>query len=96
MGVAESLDSLDAKVLVLAGGAADGPATLSGASAALAGVMNILQGADVRATTVQLKAVTAARTAAADAMLKWTAVKTVDVPAVNVKLVAAGLPRLTL
>ena len=95
-GVAESLDSLDAKVLALAGGAAAGPATLSGASAALAGVMNILQGADVRATTVQLKAITAARTAASSAMLKWTAIKTVDVPAVNVKLVAAGLPPLTL
>ena len=95
-GVAESLDSLDAKVLALAGGAAAGPATLSGASAALAGVMNILQGADVRPTTVQLKAITAARNAAASAMLKWTAIKTVDLPALNVKLVATGLPPLTL
>jgi hypothetical protein len=95
-GVAESLDSLDAKVLALAGGAAGGPATLSGASASLAGVMNILQGADVRPTTVQLKAITAARNAAASAMLKWTAIKTIDLPALNVKLVAAGLPRLTL
>ena len=75
---------------------AGGPATLSGASAALAGVMNILQGADVRPTTVQLKAIAAARTAAASAMAKWTAIKTVDLPALNVKLVAAGLSPLTL
>ena len=78
-----------------AGGAAAGPDTLSGASAALAGVMNILQGADVRPTTVQLKAITAARTAAASAMVKWTAIKTVDLPALNGSCVAAGLPPLT-
>ena len=63
--------------------------------AALTGVMNILQGADVRPTTVQLKAITAARDGAAGALLKWTAIKTADLPALNVKLAAAGLPPLT-
>ncbi len=53
--------------------------------------MNILQGADVRPTTVQLKAITAARTAADGAMAKWTAIKAVDLPALNAKLATAGL-----
>jgi hypothetical protein len=35
--------------------------TLASAGAALSGVMNILQGADVRPTTVQLSAIAAAR-----------------------------------
>ncbi|HEX3645787.1 MAG TPA: hypothetical protein VHT95_09275, partial [Vicinamibacterales bacterium] len=90
-GVAESLDSLDTKVLALAGGASAGAETLAGASASLAGVMNILQGADVRPTTVQLKAITTARTAGAFAMMKWAAIRTLDLPAVNTKLAAAGL-----
>ena len=90
-GVAESLDLLDKKVLAVAGRAPAGPETLAGASASLAGVMNILQGADVRPTTVQLKAITTARTAAASAMMKWAAIRTIDLPAVNAKLAAAGL-----
>jgi hypothetical protein len=53
--------------------------------------MNILQAADVRPTTVQLKAITTARTAADGAMAKWAAIKTVDLPALNAKLAAARL-----
>jgi photosystem II stability/assembly factor-like uncharacterized protein len=69
--------------------------TLVGESGALAGVMNILQGADVRPTAVQLKAITAARATAAASSATWTAIKTVDLPALNTKLTAAGLPALT-
>jgi len=53
--------------------------------------MNSLQSADVQPTAIQLKALTDALTAYRAAMGKWTAAKTVDVPAVNVKLKAAQL-----
>ena len=69
--------------------------TLSGASTLLAGIMNLLQGADVRPTTVQLNAIASARTTAARAMGRWTAIKTVDVPVLNAKLKAAGLSAIT-
>jgi hypothetical protein len=71
------------------------PDSLSGASASLAGVMNLLQGADVRPTAVQLEAIAGARTAASQAMARWTAVKTVDLLALNTQLKAAGLPAIT-
>ena len=52
------------------GGGACGSAagSLSAASAVLAGVMNLLQGADVHPTTVQLNAIASARTTAATTM----------------------------
>jgi hypothetical protein len=74
------------------GDLAAAPDSLAAASAALAGVMNLLQGADVRPTTVQLDAIANARATASTAMTKWTAIKTVDLPALNAKLKAAGLP----
>jgi photosystem II stability/assembly factor-like uncharacterized protein len=78
------------------GGAPAAPAgSLSAASAALAGVMNLLQGADVRPTAVQLAAMTSARTTAAETMARWTAIKSVDLAALNATLKAAGLPALT-
>ena len=89
--VADALAAFDKKVQTLAGTAQAGPDTLTGAGAGLAGVMNILQGADVRPTTVQLKAITTARTAADEAMAKWAAIKAVDLPALNAKLAAARL-----
>src|SRR5262249_49942186 len=67
------------------GGAAAQPGSLAGASASLAGVMNLLQGADVRPTTVQLKAIAAARASASATVAKWTSIKTVDLPATNAK-----------
>jgi photosystem II stability/assembly factor-like uncharacterized protein len=70
------------------------PDSLSGASAALAAVMNSLQGADVRPTTVQLNAIAAARATAAKAMARWTALRTVHLPALNAQLAAAGLPKI--
>jgi photosystem II stability/assembly factor-like uncharacterized protein len=68
------------------------PNSLTGASVALAAVMNLLQGADVHPTTVQLNAMAGARAAAAKAMARWAALKTVDLPALNAQLAAAGLP----
>jgi hypothetical protein len=90
--VADALASLDKKIQALAGDAPAAPDTLAGASAGLAGVMNILQGADVRPTAVQLKAIATARSAASTATTKWAAIKVLDLPAVNAKLAAAGLP----
>jgi len=82
--VADALTSLDKRL-----------ETLTAESGALAGVMNILQGADVRPTTVQLKAISAARATAAASTATWTAIKAVDLPALNTKLTAAGLSPLT-
>jgi hypothetical protein len=65
--------------------------TLAGASTALSGVMSSLTGADVQPTTNQLNAMAAARKTAADAMSRWTAIKTVELPALNLKLKTAGL-----
>ena len=52
--------------------------------------MNSLQGADVRPTTVQVNAIARARRRRTR-MARWTAVKTVDLPALNAQLKAAGL-----
>jgi len=75
------------------GGAGDAPAveTLSGASTALGGVMNLLHGADVRPTTVQLNAIAAARAHGAQVMARWTALSTTELAALNRTLTAAGL-----
>ena len=78
------------------GGAAAAPDRSAASSAALAGVMNLLQGADVRPTAVQLKAIATARTTAATTMAKWTAIKAVDMVSTNTALKAAGLAVLTL
>jgi hypothetical protein len=67
---------------------------LAAVATRLAGVMNLLQGADVAPTTLQLKTIAAARAAGSTAMTKWTAVRTVDVPAANLTLKAAGLETL--
>jgi hypothetical protein len=50
-------------------------AALNAAATGLRDVMNSLQGADVPATTRQLKAIAAARAAASAAMAKWNAAK---------------------
>ena len=79
-------------------GAAPGetpPETLTSASAALGAVMNVLQAADVRPTTLELNAIAEARAAVARVMARWTAIRTVDVVAVNASLKAAGLAPLT-
>jgi photosystem II stability/assembly factor-like uncharacterized protein len=107
--LADALGTLDRKLEALApppepaaggrgrGGApASPPDSLTGATAALAGVMNILQGADVQPTTVQLAAMADGRAAAAKVMARWAAIKSVDVAAVNAQLKGAGLPAITL
>jgi hypothetical protein len=58
-------------------------------------VINILQGADVKPTAVQLEAVSRARSAASRAMARWTSIKTLDLSALNAKLKAAGLSTVT-
>jgi hypothetical protein len=58
--------------------------------------MNLLQGADVRPTAVQLTAITDARTSVAATMAKWTAIKASDLVTMNATLKAAGLPALTI
>src|SRR6476620_2748149 len=78
------------------GGPAAPAGSLSAASAALAGVMNLLQGADVQPTTVQLNAIASARTTAATTMAKWAAIKAGDMVSTNTTLKAAGLAVLTL
>lgn len=70
------------------------PDSLTGAGAGVAAVMNLLQGADVQPTAVQLSAIADARAAAARAMARWGAIKTVDLPALNTQLRAAGLAAL--
>ena len=57
--------------------------------------MTSLQGADVRPTTVQLNAIASARATASQAMAKWAAIKTIDLPALNAKLKTAGLATIT-
>lgn len=58
--------------------------------------MNAMQAADVAPTTNTLNAVKAAQANAARVMARWTALRTVDLPALNVQLKIAGLPTLTI
>jgi photosystem II stability/assembly factor-like uncharacterized protein len=71
--------------------AGESAGTLNGASAALAGVMNLLQAADVRPTTVQLNAIASARANAAKVMVRWNALRTTELTALNATLKTAGL-----
>ena len=92
--VGDALASLDAKLSRLSEG---GEATdsLSAATTGLMRVMNLLQEADVRPTTIQVNAIGRARRNAAHATVKWQALKTVDLPSANARLIAAGLDALT-
>ena len=75
-------------------GGAAGPApadTLWAVSSLLSGQMNSMQAADVAPTSATLAAVTAAQTAAAGVMARWSALKTVELPALNAALKAAGM-----
>jgi photosystem II stability/assembly factor-like uncharacterized protein len=85
-----------------AAGGRGGPAaaapndTLWSVSSSLGAVMNAMQAADVAPTGNTLAAVTAAQQNAARVMARWTALRTVDLPALNAKLKAAGLAPLTI
>jgi len=73
------------------GGQGGGANALTAASAALSGVMNSLQAADVHPTANQVAAIESARRTATGAMARWTTVKTVNLPVTNAALRAAGL-----
>jgi hypothetical protein len=64
-------------------------------STSLGALMNSMQAADVAPTANTLAAVTAAQQNAARVMARWTALRTVDLPALNALLKGAGLPALT-
>ncbi len=53
--------------------------------------MNSMQAADVAPTSATLASAASAQTAAAGVMTRWNALKTVDLPALNAVLKAAGL-----
>jgi photosystem II stability/assembly factor-like uncharacterized protein len=80
-----------------AGGGRGGPAaqsppdTLWGVTTALGTVMNAMQAADVAPTANTLAAVTAAQQNATRVLARWTVLRTVDLPALNAKLKAAGI-----
>ena len=69
----------------------DQPGTLNSAGAALADVMNSLQSADIRRTTMQLNAIAAARADASRVMARWNGLRTTELSALNATLRAAGL-----
>jgi photosystem II stability/assembly factor-like uncharacterized protein len=75
------------------GAAAAAPATdtLWAVSTSLGAVMNAMQAADVAPTANTLAAIAAARENAARVMARWNALRTVDLPALNAQLKAAGL-----
>ncbi len=53
--------------------------------------MNLLQAADVTPTTLHRTAIASARASGRRAMAAWSSIRTVDLPALNAKLQAAGL-----
>jgi photosystem II stability/assembly factor-like uncharacterized protein len=71
----EAKDATEAAAAAQAAGKTDHATALNAAALALRSVMNSLQGADIPATTRQLKAIADARAAATAAMAKWKAVK---------------------
>ena len=78
-----------------AAGTGRGPAATTGDTlwatvAALTSVMNGMQAADVAPTTNTLNAIAAAQASAARVMARWNTLRTIDLPALNVKLKAAG------
>jgi hypothetical protein len=74
------------------GGPPAPPDTLWAVSTALGGLMNAMQAADVAPTANTRAAVADAERHAARVMSRWTLLRTVDLPAVNTRLKAAGLP----
>jgi photosystem II stability/assembly factor-like uncharacterized protein len=70
------------------------PDTLWAVASLLSGQMTAMQSADVAPTAATLKAVTDAQAAAAKVMARWSAVKAVELPALNAALKGAGLDAL--
>ena len=67
------------------------PDSLWAVGSLMGGLMNSMQAADVAPTGATFASVTSARTTAAGVMARWNALKTVDLPALNATLKAAGL-----
>jgi photosystem II stability/assembly factor-like uncharacterized protein len=70
--------------------------TLWGVSASLGALMNAMQAADVAPTANTLSAISSARQTAAQVFAKWSAFKSIDLPAINAKLKAQKIPELQL
>jgi hypothetical protein len=77
-------------------GGAAAPESLNSAAAGLVALMNSLQAADVAPTEIQLAAIAAARQAAARVTARWTAMKTVDLTALNAVLKTGSLAKVRL
>jgi hypothetical protein len=73
-------------------GAAAGPPTLSGTSAAMLAAAMAMQRAEVPPTASQIAAVGRARAQWAALLPRWTALRTTGLSALNAKRKAAGLP----
>jgi hypothetical protein len=82
------------------GGAGPAPATVTAGSDAetlwavrgqFSGLMNSMQAADVAPTANTLAAIASARATAARVMARWNGLRSVDLPALNARLKAAGL-----
>jgi hypothetical protein len=71
-------------------GVPSGPATLASVSGTLMSAAMAMQGAEVAPTARQVAACTAASAQLADAMKRWTALKTTGLAGLNAKLKAAG------
>jgi hypothetical protein len=100
--VADAITALDRKAGTLEGGGGGGPGggrrggggeaeSLTEVNGALASVLGLLQGADVRPTTQALAAVTEARHQLAEVLERWKEMRTDDVTRLNTQLKAANL-----
>jgi hypothetical protein len=67
------------------------PETLAGVAASLGGLVNSLGSADVQPTANQANAIAMARATAARVMMRWRAILTVDLPALNGIIKGAGM-----
>jgi hypothetical protein len=66
--------------------------TLATIAASLGGQMNLLQAADVTPQATSVQTMTRTQADAASVMTRWTRLRTIDLPALNLQLNAAGLP----
>jgi hypothetical protein len=66
--------------------------SLDAVSGAMVAAAMAMQGADVAPTGREAAAVADARRQSAAVMAKWTKATTIDLPAINAKRKAAGLP----
>jgi photosystem II stability/assembly factor-like uncharacterized protein len=82
-----SLEAFTKKLDAITTGPTD---TLAAAAGSLGGLINALGAADVQPTANQSSAITTARATAARVMARWRAIETVDLPALNAALRAAG------